>query len=188
MNIRYRAQGIILDWEDRLEADRVFSVLTKEFGMVALWVVSCRKISSKLRGGMRPFSCSDIEFIQGRNRKTVTDARSVLAYPLSGNLEGLRAAMRVVKTVKALVPKEDPDERVWTLVLDTLRACVSVASAREARLVYYAFFWGLAERLGYGTLAETQAMDAAMREASGGKERVVAITTRERFQRILVRS
>ena len=60
--------------EDRGESDRFFTVYTKEFGKLDILGKSIRKISSKLRAGMGLFSLSEIEFIQGKALKTLTDA------------------------------------------------------------------------------------------------------------------
>jgi hypothetical protein len=65
MATHYRTQGIILKTQDVGEADRVFTVFTKQFGKLRLRAVSERKITSKLRGGLELFYLSDIEFIQG---------------------------------------------------------------------------------------------------------------------------
>ncbi len=188
MNVRYRTRGIILEAKDQREADRAFLVLTQEFGLVALWAVSCRKIASKLRGGLCALSCSDIEFVQGKNRKTVTDARLVSLHPISHNLEGLRAAMRMAKTLTLLLPAEDPDERVWELALRSLQGCADVREPKEGRVAYYGFFWNMMDLLGYGVSRDIR---AALSRASGlslAQERDIAAATKDRFHAILIRS
>src|SRR3990172_1648761 len=100
----YRTQGIILKKEDRGEADRVFTVFTKDFGKLKLRAVSERKISSKLRGGLELFYLSAIEFIQGKARKTITDALPLCRYPvLRADLERLRIMYRFAEIVDGVV-------------------------------------------------------------------------------------
>src|SRR3990167_7638334 len=74
MTTSYRTAGFVFKKDDRFESDRNFSVFTKDFGRVEVLGKSIRKIASKLRGGIEIFSLSEIEFVQGKNRKTLTDA------------------------------------------------------------------------------------------------------------------
>ncbi len=55
MFTHYRTQGIILKKEDRGEADRLFTIYTKDFGKLELLAKGERKIKSKLRGGLELF-------------------------------------------------------------------------------------------------------------------------------------
>src|SRR3989344_7846047 len=77
MAVYYRTQGIIFKKQDRFEADRVFSIFTYDFGKLEIIARAIRKITSKLRGGIEIFSLSEIEFIQGKNRKTLTDTIAI---------------------------------------------------------------------------------------------------------------
>jgi len=73
MFTHYRTEGFILKKIDRGEADRIFTVYTRDFGKLDLLAKAERKIKSKLRGGLELFYLSDIEFIQGKTHKTLTD-------------------------------------------------------------------------------------------------------------------
>ena len=74
MFIHYRSEGLIFKKEDRGDADQLFTVFTKEFGKLEISAKAIRKISSKLRSGAEIFYLSEIEFIQGKAQKTLTDA------------------------------------------------------------------------------------------------------------------
>ncbi len=69
MFTRYRTQGIILGKVDRGESDRLFTIYTKDYGIINLLARSERKIKSKLRSGLELFYLSEIEFIQGKAQK-----------------------------------------------------------------------------------------------------------------------
>jgi len=74
----YRTRGIILKEANRGEADRLFILYTKDFGKIEILGKGIRRINSKLRPGISFPSLSEIEFIQGKRYKTLTDA-SLLA-------------------------------------------------------------------------------------------------------------
>ncbi|MBI2041661.1 MAG: recombination protein O N-terminal domain-containing protein, partial [Candidatus Nealsonbacteria bacterium] len=74
MAVHYRTEGIFLKKSDRAESDELFFVYTKDFGGLKVLGKAIRKITSKLKGGAQPFYLSEIEFIQGKTYKTLTDA------------------------------------------------------------------------------------------------------------------
>lgn len=151
MAIHYRTKGIILAKKDRGEADRVFTVYTKDFSKLALWATSERKIASKLRGGLQELSLSSIEFINGKSRKTITDARLDERYAfLRSSLVRLRVALRIAKTLDLAVPKEQEDRSVFAL----LQQCFCLLNNPEfpehaAKFLYHYFFWHLFSLLGW---------------------------------------
>ena len=51
----YRTQGFILKKADRGEADRIFTIYTKDFGKLEILAKAERKIKSKLKGGLGLF-------------------------------------------------------------------------------------------------------------------------------------
>ena len=74
MAVHYRTQGFVLRKTDLREADQVFSIYTKDFGKLKILGKAIRKIKSKLRSGADLFYLSELEFIQGKAYKTLTDA------------------------------------------------------------------------------------------------------------------
>ncbi|MBU4204806.1 recombination protein O N-terminal domain-containing protein [Patescibacteria group bacterium] len=73
MALHYRTIGFVLKKNDIGEADRIFTVFTLDFGKVKISGKAIRKIASKLKGGIDVISLSEIEFIQGKAYKTLTD-------------------------------------------------------------------------------------------------------------------
>ncbi|KPJ55867.1 hypothetical protein AMJ49_06190, partial [Parcubacteria bacterium DG_74_2] len=59
---------------DQGEWDRIFIIYTRDFGKLKVLARAERKIKSKLRAGLELFYLSEIEFIQGKNYKTLTNA------------------------------------------------------------------------------------------------------------------
>jgi DNA repair protein RecO (recombination protein O) len=76
MKIPKNTQGVVLTRINYAEADRILTVLTKDFGKVSLIAKGTRKEKSKLAGGIELFSVSDIGFIEGKSDLgTLTTAR-----------------------------------------------------------------------------------------------------------------
>lgn len=74
MFVHHRTKAIVLKKVDRKEADQLFTLYTEDFGKLTVLGRAIRKISSKLRSGIEIFYLSEIEFIQGKAYKILTDA------------------------------------------------------------------------------------------------------------------
>jgi len=69
MFTHYRTQGFILKKADAGEADRLFTVYTKDFGKLELLARAVRKIKSKLRAGLEIFYLSEMNSSREKPRK-----------------------------------------------------------------------------------------------------------------------
>ena len=133
--------------ENNMEADRIFSVFTKEFGRLEVSGKAIRKIDSKLRGGIDLFSFCEIEFIQGKSKKTLTDVfpRQRFVH-IAQDPEKYAIARRICQLVQACIHGQEKDERILDLLVDVF----SKLNAGKARkLIYYYFFWNFIALLGY---------------------------------------
>ena len=151
MTIHYRTQGFILKKTDQGEADQLLTVYTKDFGRLEILTKAVRKIKSKLRAGAELFYLSEIEFIQGRGRKTLTDAALIKKFANFGkDLKKLRIAHKIAQVFDDLVKGQEKDENLWNLLNETFSE-LNDCSPLPARcsLIYYFFLWNLLSFLGY---------------------------------------
>lgn len=157
MAVHYRTQGIFLKKSARGESDELFTVYTKEFGKLRILGKAIRKITSKLRSGSGLFYLSEVEFIQGKGYKTLTDSILINNFKnIRQDLIKLRNAYKIARLLDELISKEEKDEKIWKLVcdiferLDSWRLPVQGWSASGGEILYYYFFWHLVSILGYG--------------------------------------
>lgn len=144
---RHKTKGVVIGKRDQSESDRVLIAYTEEFGKLRLFGKSIRKESSKLRSGSEPFALTELEFIEGRSRKTLTDVRVIDPYPkTNGDLERIALAGRVADDLDALIGGEERDPKVWDLV----RSSFDIIEAGKGSITYHRFFWNLMFILGYG--------------------------------------
>jgi len=151
MFIHYRTQGIILKKIDRGEADQIFTIYTKNFGKLEILGKAIRKISSKLRSGAEIFYLTEIEFIQGKTHKTLTDAISLDKFEnLRKDLKKLAIAYKISEVLDNLVKGQEPDEKIWQLLEETLRRLDKLEIGNwKLEIIYYYFLWNLLSILGY---------------------------------------
>lgn len=120
MAFHYTTEGIILKRRDQGEASRIVTVFTKDFGKLFLWATSERKIASKMRAGLQPFSLSQLSFVQGKSKKVLVEAVCLRQYlcPLA-ELSLLQTALQIVLLVEQHTGEQEKDEKAWELLQET---------------------------------------------------------------------
>jgi DNA repair protein RecO (recombination protein O) len=151
MFVHYQTQGLIIKKEDRRETDRIFTIYTKNFGKLELLAKAERKIKSKLRAGLELFYLSEIEFIQGKTHKTLTDAILINNFQnLRKDLKRLKIAYQISEVLDNLVKGQEPDENIWQLLNETFNQLNNSSFfIRHSSLLYYYFLWNFLSILGY---------------------------------------
>lgn len=150
MAIHYRTQGIILKKNDRKDSDQFLTVYTKDFGKVEVLAKAVKKITSKLRGGSELLYLSEIEFIQGKNHKTLTDAILIDKFSnLRRDLRKLQTAFRITDALDQLSSKEEKENKVWDLLTEAFHKLDDKGIKLEPAVIYHYFLWNLLLLLGY---------------------------------------
>lgn len=143
MAIHYRTEGYILKKTDLREADQLFTIYTKDYGKIDVLGKAIRKIKSKLRSGAELFYLSEIEFIQGKAYKTLTDAVLINKFKdIRSDLEKTKIACQIAESLDDLIRAPEPDKNIWKLLED-------VFGRLNVDLVYYYFLWNCLSILGY---------------------------------------
>ncbi|MGB3922066.1 MAG: DNA repair protein RecO [Minisyncoccia bacterium] len=73
----YTTRGIVLGERPAREADRVYTIFTKDLGLVRASATGVRKDLSKLRGHLEPFSLATVSLVRGREYWRLTSAELV---------------------------------------------------------------------------------------------------------------
>jgi len=148
MAIHYRTLGFVVGKIDRGESDQVLTIYTKDYGKIEALGKAIRKIKSKLRPSVDIFYLTEIEFIQGKAYKTLTDSAPVDRFKnIKKDLAKLEIAGKIAKTLDSLVIGQEKDEKIWSLlgeVFDKLEI-----GNWKLEIIYYYFFWNLLSILGY---------------------------------------
>lgn len=149
---RYKTEAIPLLKREKGEADRRITFFSRQFGRIEVVGRGIRKIDSKLRSGVPPFSLSRIEFIQGRYFKILTFAQRDESFEgLKNNLPRLRIAYKMRDFLLDLVTEPQKDSRTWSFLLRSLRRLGEIEPSQPLlKTLYFTFAWRLLSLLGYG--------------------------------------
>ena len=109
------------------------------------------KIKSKLRAGAQLFCLSEIEFIQGKGHKTLTDAILIDKFEnLGKDLKKLRIVHKISGVFNELVKGQEKDDNLWNLLNESFNKLNNLQfTINNLQLSYYFFFWKLFSLLGY---------------------------------------
>jgi len=151
MFTHYRTSGFILKKVDQGEVGQLFTIYTKDFGKLEILGKAIRKISSKLRSGVELFYLSEIEFIQGKSHKTLTDTILIENFPiLRKDLERLPIAYRISEVLDNLVKGQEADKEIWRLLNETFTELNNLRiENKKMEIIYYYFLWNLLSISGY---------------------------------------
>ncbi|PIP55530.1 MAG: hypothetical protein COX06_02665, partial [Candidatus Zambryskibacteria bacterium CG22_combo_CG10-13_8_21_14_all_42_17] len=110
----YTTKGVILGERSIREADRVYSILTRDFGLLKVTAMGVRKESSKLRGSLEPFSLSNISLVRGKEYWRITSAVVIK------NISASSAIARPLVLVLRLVQGEAPNPELFDAVEEAI--------------------------------------------------------------------
>ncbi|MEW6497766.1 MAG: DNA repair protein RecO [Cyanobacteriota bacterium] len=122
MSRTYKATGINLKSMPLGEADKLVTILTREYGLVRVVAPGARKQNSKLGGRSGLFVVNDLLLAKGRSLDKITQAETLESYPgLSKNLAKLAASQYLAELVLCHALSEQPQEELYELLNEHLR-------------------------------------------------------------------
>jgi DNA repair protein RecO (recombination protein O) len=122
MSRTYKATGIILKSMPLGEADKLLTILTREFGLMRAVAPGARKPNSQLGGRSSLFVVNDLLVAKGRSLDKITQAETLESYPgLSKNLGKLAASQYLAELVLCHALSDQPQEELYELLNEHLR-------------------------------------------------------------------
>lgn len=117
----YHTHGFILSSKNRGEANKMFSIYTRELGLVRAMAQGVRLNKSKLRFTLQDFSYVNIDLVRGKELWRVTSARHVSSFPLARyDKFSLLLITRVSKLLERLCDGESSNENIFDDLIQAL--------------------------------------------------------------------
>jgi len=148
----FATQAFIMAKRDFGEADRFYLLATRDFGVSEFFAKGVRKNSAKLKSGLELFNLSEIEFVSGKQNKTLTDVRILDSFPeIKKNQEKLKITFEISEIFANLIKGETSESVFWSF-LEEFFNLLKKTKAKDSnlRLFKYYFVWNLLKLLGYG--------------------------------------
>lgn len=146
----YQVEAIILKARNLGEADKILTLLTKEHGKLDAVAKGVRKIKSKNRGAVQPFSQSRIMLYQGKNLDTVTQCELIAGFPkIRTNLDRLVYSGYLAELTSWMLPEKDSNQEVYFLLLATWHLLENAGSTELMEIIVRFYEIRMLNLLGY---------------------------------------
>ncbi|MFZ2048846.1 MAG: DNA repair protein RecO [Minisyncoccia bacterium] len=133
--------ALVLSSQPYREADRLYSLLTKELGLIRASAQGVRKEHSKLRGSLEPISLSTVSFVKGKEfwRITSSSVDENISIKLSRDKKLLKAISQALALLERMVQGETPHGELFDalekLIKDAVVGGVGDTKEFETKLV-----------------------------------------------------
>lgn len=127
MYAKYQTDALVLNGRAVGEADRIFTLYTRDFGLVKARASSVRREGSRMRYALQNFSRSQVALVRGARGWRAVGA---VASARIGDAEALRTFARIASLVERLVSGEEKNEYLFATLAEAYG--VLAASDREA--------------------------------------------------------
>jgi len=117
-----KTEAIILKTADLSEVDRLLTIYSKEFGKIRVIARGSKKLESKLRCNLEPFSHDHLILVEGKGFRIVKDAILLDEFLLTReSLEKTKIAYKIAELIDQAIVGEEGDEKIWNFLLKTLK-------------------------------------------------------------------
>ncbi|HLP88891.1 MAG TPA: DNA repair protein RecO [Nostocaceae cyanobacterium] len=122
MTKTYKATGINLKSQPLGEADRIVTILTKEFGLIRATAPGSRKHNSTLSGRSEMFVVNELVIAQGRSLDRITQAQTIKRYSgLSKDFVKLAAGQYLAEIVLCQALSDQAQPEIYELLNEHLQ-------------------------------------------------------------------
>lgn len=116
----HTTEGIILKKESWGEADLMVTILTRDFGKIAVMAQGVKKEAAKLKGHLEPMTHSSISFVVGKNMyRAIAAGANNFFQNIRNDYQKLTAASYIMRLICSNAFEEREDPRLFELVRDT---------------------------------------------------------------------
>jgi DNA repair protein RecO (recombination protein O) len=120
---KYHTDALVLGAREQGEADKVFSLYTKDFGLVRARASSVRSEHSKMRYAMQKWARANVSLVKGKRGWRAAGATATKS--ASGDARGISTFARISELVLRLVHGEEANEYLFAALAEAHDALMS---------------------------------------------------------------
>lgn len=177
---KYQTEAIVLRSYERGEADRVFALYTKEFGLVWARASAVRRESSRQRYALQNYALANVSLVRGATGWRATGA-AARTYIESANTSGLATFARAASLVERLVGGEERNEYLFATLAEAHAALAREPKEAHAAIellcvarVLYSLGYVSAEALGTALFTHTAYSLPELTEAEAARTKLLS--------------
>lgn len=114
----YTTEGLIIESRIFGESNKIYFILTRDFGLIRATAQGVCKIESKQKFGLQTLSFSKISLVKGRDIWKITSAISMenVFLNLKGDKNKLNVFLRIVSLIRKLLVEEEKEPIFFDVV------------------------------------------------------------------------
>jgi recombinational DNA repair protein (RecF pathway) len=118
MYTKHHTKALVLSGYNSGEADKVYALLTPDFGKVYAKAHGVREHKARHKGALQPMSEAHVSLVRGKNGWRITNVTShrSLYSELANDRIKLLTLVRILKLVKRLIAGEGHAEKVFSIL------------------------------------------------------------------------
>lgn len=163
--MEYRYTAIIIGKKDVGEADRIYTIYTKEAGKIQAQATGVRKPQAKLAGNLENFNLVDISIVKKNAIGRITSSITENSFPgLRKNIDSLFSAFQTFGYLERLIGLGEKDEVTFRLLLEYMETLDKIKKDNNGKpmLVSQGFLFKVLALLGYRIESEKCSVCGAM--------------------------
>ena len=146
----YHTEGIILGSRNFREAEKYYSIFTRDLGMIMASASGVRKMSSKLRFVLQDFSYIKIDLVQGKDLWRVTNAsKTNLLERITKRPEHFAVFVNIANLLKRLLAGIEPNKDLFIDLLNGLSVLEKIETKEDLRNMEAIIVLRMLSNLGY---------------------------------------
>jgi DNA repair protein RecO (recombination protein O) len=119
----YKTEGVVLKSIKLEEADKIITIYSRSKGKISVVAKGIRKTKSKFGARLEPFSYANLLLYEGRNLDIVTQVELISSFQeIREDFDKVVYGSAMLDLLEKISPSEEKDEKVFELVLSSLRA------------------------------------------------------------------
>jgi len=143
----YQTEAVIIRKTKLGEADRIFTLYTRDHGKIEVFAKGVRRPKSKLAGHLELLTYSLVRLVRGRNLDTVTGSQTIEAFlPLKNDLWLTSYGLYAAELVNQFNAERSANQPIFELLVETLRR---LSRAENSNLTLRYFELRLLDLSGY---------------------------------------
>lgn len=130
----HHTHGFILSSRNTGEANKMFTIYTREMGLLRAVAQGVRLHKSKLRFTLQDFSYVNVDLVRGKELWRVTSARHISSFPFARSSSySLILITRISKLLERLCHGESPSESIFDDLVQALYVLDNKNMSSESR-------------------------------------------------------
>jgi len=181
---KYQTDALVLSSKESGEADKIYALYTRDFGLVRARASAVRREASRMRYALQNYSLANISLIRGKKSWRIAGARANEGLAVEENLRGAKTFGRITDLVTLLVAGEEKNEYLYETLLEARQALIASKFNLEPAIatieiicvarVLYALGYISAEAMQTTLFTKTDYAVESLREAELRREKLLA--------------